>query len=231
MLEINGIAAAYGRVQVLHRISLTVREGEVVCVVGRNGAGKTSTMKAIMGLLPLTAGEIRVDGKRLDDLPADQVARHRVAYTPQGRRLFPELTVRENLEIGLMARNQGGDVLEWVLQLFPRLAERMDQLAHTLSGGEQQMAAIGRALCINPRFLLLDEPTEGLQPSMVQLIRDVVTTLSGQGVGVLLVEQRIDAVLAVANTVAFIENGYSRDVVDAATLHTDRSLLEQYVGV
>jgi len=130
-----------------------------------------------------------------------------------------------------MARNQGGDVLEWVLQLFPRLAERMDQLAHTLSGGEQQMAAIGRALCINPRFLLLDEPTEGLQPSMVQLIRDVVTTLSGQGVGVLLVEQRIDAVLAVANTVAFIENGYSRDVVDAATLHTDRSLLEQYVGV
>lgn len=231
MLELDGIAAAYGRVQVLHEVSLRVGEGEVVCVLGRNGAGKTSTMKAIMGLLPLTAGSISVDGKRLDALPADQVARNRVAYTPQGRRLFPELTVRENLEIGLMARDQSHDVLDWVLQLFPRLAERLDQLANTLSGGEQQMAAIGRALCINPRFLLLDEPTEGLQPSMVQLIREVVTTLSGEGVGVLLVEQRIDAVLNIANTVTFMENGYSRETVDAETLKADRALLEKYVGV
>ncbi len=231
MLELSGIAAAYGRVKVLHDVSLSVCEGEVVCVLGRNGAGKTSTMKAIMGLLPLSAGQITVDGTRLDTLPVDHVAKHRVAYTPQGRRLFPELTVRENLEIGLMARGEDSRVLDWVLELFPRLEERMNQLAHTLSGGEQQMAAIGRALCINPRFLLLDEPTEGLQPSIVALIQEVVSTLSKSGVGVLLVEQRIDAVLSIADKVAFIENGYSREVVPAATLKTDRSLLEKYVGV
>ncbi|MEM7376946.1 MAG: ABC transporter ATP-binding protein [Pseudomonadota bacterium] len=231
MLKLEGIAAAYGRVRVLHNVSVELDAGEVVCILGRNGAGKTSTMKAIMGLLPLVEGAISVDGTRMDTLSADQVVQQRVAYTPQGRRLFPELTVRENLEIGLMARKRDANTLDWVLELFPRLRERLDQLANTLSGGEQQMAAIGRALCTQPRFLLLDEPTEGLQPSMVTLIRDVVKQLASEGVGILMVEQRIDAVLTTANRVVFIENGYSRDTVDAAALQTDRSLLDTYLGV
>ncbi|MEM9603943.1 MAG: ABC transporter ATP-binding protein [Pseudomonadota bacterium] len=231
MLTLDGIAAAYGRVRVLHDVSVALDAGEVVCVLGRNGAGKTSTMKAIMGLLPLVDGAISVDGTRMDTLSADQVVQHRVAYTPQGRRLFPELTVRENLEIGLMARKRDADTLDWVLELFPQLSERLDQLANTLSGGEQQMAAIGRALCTQPRYLLLDEPTEGLQPSMVALIRDVVKQLAGEGVGILMVEQRFDAVLTTADRVVFIENGYSRDTVDASVLQNDRSLLDTYLGV
>lgn len=231
MLTLDGIAAAYGRVRVLHDVSVALDAGEVVCVLGRNGAGKTSTMKAIMGLLPLVDGAISVDGTRMDTLSADQVVQHRVAYTPQGRRLFPELTVRENLEVGLMARKRDADTLDWVLELFPQLSERLDQLANTLSGGEQQMAAIGRALCTQPRYLLLDEPTEGLQPSMVALIRDVVKQLAGEGVGILMVEQRFDAVLTTADRVVFIENGYSRDTVDASVLQNDRSLLDTYLGV
>ncbi|MEM6987902.1 MAG: ABC transporter ATP-binding protein [Pseudomonadota bacterium] len=231
MLKLEGIAAAYGSVQVLHDVSLTVEAGEVLCVLGRNGAGKTSSMKAIMGLLPLVNGQISVDATRLDTLPADHVVQHRVAYAPQGRRLFPELTVRENLEIGLMARKLDANTLDWVLSLFPRLRERLDQLASTLSGGEQQMAAIGRALCTSPRFLLLDEPTEGLQPSMVQLIRDVVKQLAGEGVGILLVEQRVDAVLQCADRVTFLENGYSRETVTATELMNDRTALNRYLGV
>lgn len=231
MLKLDKISTGYGPIQVLFEFSLEARAGEVLCLMGRNGAGKTTAMKAIMGLLPLRGGQITLDGKPISTLPAHQVPKHGIGYIPQGRRLFTELTVAENIQIGLMARGKGRATRERVLDMFPRLRERLDQRAETLSGGEQQMLATARALCLEPRVLLLDEPTEGLQPSMIQLIRETVQTMRAAGVAIILVEQRIEAVLSLADRVAFIENGHGRDVVDTEVLRQDRSLLQKYVGV
>ncbi len=231
MLQVSAINAWYGDVQVLRDLSLSVAAGEVLCMLGRNGAGKTTTLKAIMGLVRPRSGSIRLDGVELTALPAHEVPKQGVAYVPQGRRLFAELTVAENLEIGLMARGRGRPTRERVLALFPALRERLDQRSGTLSGGEQQMLAIARALCVEPRVLLLDEPTEGLMPAMIATIRDCVRSLRADGVAILLVEQRVDAVLPVADRVAFIENGRTRDVVGVDLLREDRSLVHRYVGV
>ncbi|GHF51305.1 ABC transporter ATP-binding protein [Seohaeicola zhoushanensis] len=231
MLEIDRIDAGYGRAQVLRGLSLRISPGEILCLLGRNGAGKTTTMKAIMGLLPLTGGQVRLDGQVISELPAHRVAGAGIGYIPQGRRLFSELTVAQNLEIGLRVKNSGPEVLEGVLELFPRLRERMGQRAQTLSGGEQQMLATARALCVEPRYLLLDEPTEGLQPSMIEAIRQVVVVMRDRGVGVLLVEQRVDAVLSVADRVAFIENGRNLETVAADDLRRDHSVIERHLGV
>ena len=231
MLELDAINAGYGRARILHDLSLTVAPGEILCLLGRNGAGKTTTMKAIMGLLPLMAGEIRVDGQVTSTLPAHKVPDRGIGYIPQGRRLFTELTVAQNLEIGLMARGSDRKVLEGVLELFPRLRERMDQRAQTLSGGEQQMLATARALCLEPKYLLLDEPTEGLQPSMIEAIRQVIVVMRDRGVGVLLVEQRVDAVLSVADRVCFIENGRNLETLEAGALRRDHSIIERHLGV
>ena len=231
MLAIDKIEAGYGQAQILKGISLSVEPGEVLCLFGRNGAGKTTTMKAIMGLLPLQAGSITLDGDEISGIPAHEVPRRGIGYVPQGRRLFSELTVSENLATGLYVNNGGQRVLDEVLDIFPPLRNRLDQLAGTLSGGEQQMLATARALCIEPKVLLLDEPTEGLQPSMIEQIRKVITRMRDDGVAVILVEQRVDAVLSIANRVAFIENGRSRDIVDARVLQEDPSLLRRYVGV
>jgi branched-chain amino acid transport system ATP-binding protein len=231
VLQLTGIDAWYGNVQVLRDLSVSVAAGEVLCMLGRNGAGKTTTLKAIMGLVPVRAGSIRLDGVELTRLAAWQVPRQAIAYVPQGRRLFAELTVAENLEIGLMTRGRGPDTLERALALFPVLRERMGQRSGTLSGGEQQMLAIARALCVEPKVLLLDEPTEGLMPAMIAAIRDCVRELRSQGVAIVLVEQRVDAVLPVADRVAFIENGRTRDVVDVETLRGDLALVHRYVGV
>ena len=231
MLEIDRIDAGYGRAQVLRELSLAAKPGEILCLLGRNGAGKTTAMKAIMGLVPLTGGQVRLNGQVISDLPAHRIAGAGIGYIPQGRRLFSELTVAQNLEIGLRVRNSGRDVLEGVLDLFPRLRERMGQRAQTLSGGEQQMLATARALCVEPSYLLLDEPTEGLQPSMIEAIRQVVVVMRDRGVGVLLVEQRVDAVLSVADRVAFIENGRNLETVTAETLRRDHSMIERHLGV
>ena len=231
MLEIANIDAGYGQARVLHGISLSVRAGEVLCLMGRNGAGKTTTMKAIMGLLPLQAGAITLDGADIGTLPAHRIARMGIGYIPQGRRLFAELTVAENIEIGLMVRDSGDAVRQSVLDLFPALRARLDQVAGTLSGGEQQMLATARALCVEPKVLLLDEPTEGLQPSMIEQIRQVVLGMRDAGVAIILVEQRVDAVLSMADRVAFIENGRNREIVDAALLRDDPGLLTRFVGV
>lgn len=157
--------------------------------------------------------------------------RHGIGYIPQGRRLFAELTVAENLEIGLMVTGKDHAFREQVLEMFPRLRERLNQRADTLSGGEQQMLATGRALCINPSVLLLDEPTEGLQPSMIEQIRQAVTALRDRGVAILLVEQRVEAVLSIANRVVFLENGRSHAPVEAAALRDNPDLLHRFVGV
>jgi branched-chain amino acid transport system ATP-binding protein len=231
MLRVEGIDVSYGPAQILRGLSLTVNAGEIVCLLGRNGAGKTTTMKAIMGLLRASAGRITLDGQDLCTLPAHEVARQGIGYIPQGRRLFSELTVAQNLEIGLMTRNSPPSVREEVLTLFPRLRERLGQRAQTLSGGEQQMLATARALCLLPRVLLLDEPTEGLQPSMIEAIRQVIVEMRSRGVAVLLVEQRIDAVLAVADRAFFIENGANQDSRTADELRAHPELLRQHLGV
>ena len=231
MLRLEGVSAGYGPVQVLHEVSFEAQPGEILCLVGRNGAGKTTTLKAIMGLLPLKAGRVLLDGEDIGVLPAEETPKRGIGYIPQGRRLFSELTVAENIEIGLMARGKGRETREKVLNLFPRLRERLQQRAETLSGGEQQMLATARALALEPSVLLLDEPTEGLQPSMTKLIHDSVTTMRDQGVAIVLVEQRIDTVLAIADRVAFLENGRSRETGATSMVKDDPELLKKYLGV
>ena len=231
LLVVDDLSCAYGDVPVLHGVSLALKKGEILCLLGRNGAGKTTLLKAIMGLVPATAGSIRLDGVELTKLPAWQVPKSGVAYVPQGRRLFAEMTVAENIEIGLMARNKGSAVREAVLDLFPLLRERLKQRSGTLSGGEQQMLAMARALCIEPDVLLLDEPTEGLMPSMIAKIRETVVELRRRGVSTILVEQRVDAVLSVADRAAFLENGRNRETLGIEALRADPGIVKRYVGV
>jgi len=231
MLEVNNIHAAYGRVKVLHGVSLNAKAGEILCLLGRNGAGKTTVMKAIMGLVPLSDGSITLAGEVLSDLPAHEVPKRHVGYVPQGRRLFPELSVAENIEIGLMTCKADSSTRDWVLDIFPLLRERLDQQANTLSGGEQQMLATARALCLRPKLMLLDEPTEGLQPSMIEQIRQVVVRMKAEGVAVILVEQRVDAVLSIADQVTFIENGRDLETVTADDLRAHPEKLKLHLGV
>lgn len=231
MLELAHIATGYGPVKVLFDVSLTVRPSEILCLLGRNGAGKTTTLKAIMGLLPLHAGGMTLEGKPLQDMPTHMIPREGIGYIPQGRRLFPELSVDENLAVGLMTRGEGQETKDWVLGLFPRLRERLKQRAGTLSGGEQQMLATARALCLRPKVLLLDEPTEGLQPSMIAQIRDVILQMREEGIAIILVEQRVDAVLSVADHVVFMENGRSVEAMSGEELKARPEALSHYLGV
>ncbi|MDI9349997.1 MAG: ABC transporter ATP-binding protein [Candidatus Symbiobacter sp.] len=249
MLNLNAINCFYGAAQALFQFSLEVRAGEIMCLLGRNGAGKTTALRSIIGQIRPHAGSIIFDGTDISRLNSYQIPGFGIGYVPQGRRLFAELTVRENLEIGLLGRksaatvssrgqqsaatlsSRSGQILEHVYHYFPRLAERSGQLAGTLSGGEQQMLAIGRALCLQPKLIMLDEPTEGLQPSMIDKIRDVIVKLKQENVTVILVEQRVDAVLAVADRVAFIGGGRVHNTVDVAVLRHDRALINHYVGL
>ncbi len=240
MLKIEQLNAYYGTVQVLRDFSLSLGAGEVLCLFGRNGAGKTTALKSIMGLVQRT-GSITVKGEELVNLAAHLIPRRGIGYVPQGRRLFAELTVAENMTIGLMARglmtsgimtkDRAAETRKKVLALFPPLASRLNQVAATLSGGEQQMLAMARALCLEPRVLLLDEPTEGLMPSMLATIREVIMALRHRGVAILLVEQRVEAVLPVADRVAFIENGRIKDVVGVEQLSENHGRLhKKYIG-
>jgi len=231
MLEVKDIHVAYGQVKTLYGVSLSAQPSEILCLLGRNGAGKTTIMKSIMGLLPVSEGSVTLEGEDLTNMPAHLIPRRGIGYIPQGRRLFPELTVAENIEIGLMTRKQGPDTRDWVLDLFPRLRERLGQAAGTLSGGEQQMLATARALCLRPKVLLLDEPTEGLQPSMIEQIRQVIVRMKAEGFAIVLVEQRVDAVLSIADKVAFIENGRDVETTTAADLEQNPEKLTRYLGV
>ena len=231
MLRIEHLDAGYGNVAVLRGLDLAAQAGRVLGIMGRNGAGKTTLLRAIMGQVATKAGRITIGGTRIDGLPAHEVPRLGIGYVPQGRRLFNELTVAENLEIGLLTRKVGADTKEHVLALFPRLRERLGQVARTLSGGEQQMLAIARALCLEPAVLLLDEPTEGLQPSMITLIRDTLVTLKATGVAAILVEQRVDVVLSVADDVAFMVGGRLLEPIPASNLTAESAEFRKYVGV
>jgi len=215
----------YGPVEVLHGVSLRVAEGELVCLLGANGAGKSTTVRTISGLLRPTSGAITFRGERLDGRPAHAVLRRGIAQCPEGRRIFPEMTVQENLEMGAYVRGHAGagpDDLERVFHHFPRLKERARQLGGTLSGGEQQMLAIARALMSAPRLLLLDEPSLGLAPTMVETVFRVIAEIRRQGMTVLMVEQNAALALRMADRAYVMESGRialegaARDLLDNA---------------
>ena len=231
MLQLKDLDCYYGAVQVLYGVSLDIAPGEIVGLLGRNGAGKTTTLKSIMGLVKARGGNIVLDGSELTDLGAHEVPKLGVAYVPQGRGLFSGLSVEDNLRMGLLVRDSGNDVLDYVLTLFPVLRERLQQQAGTLSGGEQQMLSTARALCLEPKLLLLDEPSEGLMPAVVNTLLDTVAGLKQAGVAVLLVEQKVDAALKIADRIVFMENGMIREETTPAALAADPEPLQRYVGV
>ncbi len=231
MLRLEHITSGYGAIKVLRDVSLTIAAGEILGLLGRNGAGKTTLLKTIMGLVGLGSGRITLDGVELNGRAAHHIPKLGVAYVPQGRGLFAEFSVEENLRMGLLAGGQGGDTLEWALALFPVLKERLHQRAGTLSGGEQQMLATARALCLAPKLLLLDEPSEGLMPSVVKTLLDIVVGLKARGVAVLLVEQKVATVLQVADRVVFLEGGEIRHESTPHDLERDPEPLQRYVGV
>lgn len=222
MLEVKNLKVAYGRVRAVKGITFSVEQGQVVTLVGTNGAGKTTTLKTISGLLRPEAGEIWFDGQRIDAMPAHQVLTLGLAHSPEGRRIFPRLTVEDNLRLGAFARKDKAGVandLERVFTLFDILRTRRAQPAGTFSGGEQQMLAIGRAMMSRPRLLMLDEPSMGLSPLMMQRIMTTITELQSEGVTILLVEQNAQAALSLA------DYGYVLEVGSIVLENTGKSLL------
>jgi branched-chain amino acid transport system ATP-binding protein len=210
LLEVRGLSVAYGDVRVLHDVTLSVGEREIVSLVGANGAGKTTTLRAVSGLLPVLAGDATFEGHALTGLPPSRIVQRGIAHVPEGRQLFTNMTVGENLEMGAYlprAKSARSQTLAWVTALFPRLGERREQLAGTLSGGEQQMLAIGRALMSCPRLLILDEPSLGLAPLMVKAIFDAVVRINAEGTTVLLVEQNLVQSLRLSHRGYVLETG------------------------
>jgi branched-chain amino acid transport system ATP-binding protein len=233
LLEVEGIAVSYGQVQALREVSLTVGEGEIVALLGANGAGKTTTLKAISGLLHPTRGRISFRGRQIDRLRPGRVAHLGIAHVPEGRQLFPTLTVRENLEMGAYVVREPAVVrrsIERVERLFPVLADRKDQLAGTLSGGEQQMVAVGRALMASPGLLLMDEPSMGLAPRIIEEIFAAIQELNRQGLSILLVEQNARLALEVAHRGAVLETGQVVVSGDNALLRADPRVKQAYLG-
>jgi branched-chain amino acid transport system ATP-binding protein len=210
MLELEDLRVRYGAIEAVKGVTITVGDGEIVTLVGANGAGKSTTLRAISGLIRPAGGSIRFRGQRIDGLPAHRIARVGLGHAPEGRRVFARLTVRENLEMGAFARSKGADLgpdFERVHALFPILEERELQAAGTLSGGEQQMLAIARALMAQPKLLMLDEPSMGLAPIVVERIFETIAEINRQGIAVLLVEQNAQMALAVANRGYVLESG------------------------
>jgi branched-chain amino acid transport system ATP-binding protein len=237
MLQIENLNAAYGKVEVLHNISLEVPKGKVVTLIGSNGAGKTTTMRAISGMIKPTGGKISLNGKDVTGLPSNKIARSGLAHSPEGRRVFATLSVTDNLLLGAFPRltfgREKGDVpgdLARIFELFPRLKERADQLAGTLSGGEQQMLAMGRALMLNPDVLLLDEPSMGLAPLLVKEVFRIIRELKGRGITMLLVEQFAAAALEVADYGYVLENGRISVHGPASQLQNDPAVKAAYLG-
>ena len=234
MLVLNQISAGYGSFRALFDVSLEVKAGETVAVIGPNGAGKTTLLRTISRLIDPSAGEIIMQGKALGQVPPHELIAHGIAHVPENRRLFPRLTVEENLRMGAFspaARTKYAQRLEQVYQLFPRMQERRRQQAGTLSGGEQQMCAIGRALMSGPRLLLLDEPSAGLAPVMVQSIFEVVKKMSGEGYTVLIVEQNIRQVLRVAQRGYLLETGRIHASGTSEQLLATGAVKEAYLGM
>ena len=232
LLEVNDLHAHYGAIEALKGISLTVDEGEVVTLIGSNGAGKTTTLRCISGLTPASAGTVTFAGEDITGMLADQIVTRGIALAPEGRRCFPRMTVRENLDLGAY-RRRGSAVaadLERVLTLFPRLKERERQKAGTLSGGEQQMLAIGRAMMASPRLLLLDEPSLGIAPVLTDRIYQTIEEIHSLGVAILLVEQNANRALDAAGRGYVLETGRVVLADDTSSLQRDPKVQEAYLG-
>ncbi|MDI6761463.1 MAG: ABC transporter ATP-binding protein [Thermodesulfobacteriota bacterium] len=233
MLEVKQISVSYGLAPALWEVSLSVRDGKIVAIVGSNGAGKSTLMKAISGLIHPGEGTIEFDQRRIDHLPPHQVARMGIAHVPEGRRIFPHLTVIENLKMGVLpikGQKRAQEILNNVFNLFPILAERQRQLGGTLSGGQQQMLAIGRGLMSDPKILLLDEPSLGLAPIIVDMVFEVITRLNSQGQTILLVEQNAFLSLEVAQYAYVLEVGRIVLEGEATKLIDDPHIKKAYLG-
>ena len=233
ILELTDVHTYNGSIQALKGISLEVREGEVVTLLGANGAGKTTTLRSINGLNRPRRGVIRFQGQNITTVSAHDIVKRGIAQSPEGRRLFPRMTVTENLELGAFQRSDRAEIredMERVFELFPRLKERRDQKAGTMSGGEQQMCAIGRALMARPRLLLLDEPSLGLAPIFVERIFEIIKTINEQGTSILLVEQNALMALDAANRGYVLETGRIVLADDAESLKTNEQVRKTYLG-
>ena len=232
LLELKGLEVNYGGIRAVKGIDLEVREGELVCLIGANGAGKSTTLRAICGLLPARAGRVRYAGEDIAGTPVHELPRRGLVMVPEGRGIFAQLTVQENLSMGAFTRDDGGISrdLERQYEIFPRLRERRTQTAGTLSGGEQQMLAIGRALMARPKLLLLDEPSMGLAPRLVSKIFEIVRDIAQQGVTILLVEQNARLALEVAERGYVMESGNITLADAAANLLANPKVREAYLG-
>ncbi len=229
MLKVDNIQVSYGNVKALFGISLSIRQGEMVALIGANGAGKSTTLKAILGLVPTSSGRIEFMGKRIDNLPTSEIVKRGIALSPEGRRLWPEMTVRENLELGAFVRRGQSGIkkdIDRIFDYFPILKERQDQMGGSLSGGEQQMVSIGRALMGRPKVLMLDEPSLGLSPIFVEKVKDIILSIHESGRTVLLVEQNAFLALKMSNRAYALEvgkiatEGYSKDLIQDEHIKT-----------
>ncbi len=233
LLELHGVRASYGNIEALHGIDVTVKQGEIVCLIGANGAGKTSTLMTVCGFVKTRAGTITFDGRDITNMPSDRIVRLGLAQSPEGRKIFPRLTVLENLEMGAFIRNDRAQIqkdIDHVFSLFPILGERRSQAGGTLSGGEQQMLAVGRAMMSRPKLLLLDEPSLGLAPLIVLKIFEVIKTLNAEGTTILLVEQNARMALKHSHRGYVLETGTITMADDAATLLADPRVQAAYLG-
>jgi len=229
-LVVDDISCYYGQAKILSNISLKLEKGEVLGILGRNGAGKTTLLRTVMGLLRPRKGRIIVDGIDISREDPYRIPKHGLAYVPQGRRLFTHLTVEENLKMGLLVGRRE-EVLQEVFQLFPTLQKRLKQKAGTLSGGEQQMLAIARAFCCNPKYLLMDEPLEGLMPALISKVIEIIKILKNKGIGVLLVEQKIEVAYRVADRVILLENGTIAKELSQNELKGQIDVIHRVLGV
>jgi len=234
LLELSDVSVHYGRIQAVSGLTISVEEGEIVTLIGANGAGKSTTMRAISGIRPISNGSIKFAGEDISKLRADLRVVRGISQAPEGRGIFPGMTVMENLDMGAYARKDRGSLkpdLDRVFELFPRLAERKSQFGGTMSGGEQQMLAIGRALMAKPKLLLLDEPSMGLAPQFIQQIFRIITEINKQGTTVLLVEQNAQQALSRAHRAYVLETGRITKSGTGAELLADKSIKEAYLGV
>jgi len=234
MLELKDVHTYYGNIHALKGISLNVEKGEIVTLIGSNGAGKSTTLRTIQGINKPRSGTILLEGEALEKLPPHEIAMRGVAQSPEGRMIFPRMTILENLEMGAYARKDKtgfNDDLDHVFSLFPRLKERISQKGGTLSGGEQQMLAMGRAIMARPRILLLDEPSMGLSPLLVELIFDIIQTINKEGVTILLVEQNALMALTIANRGYVIQTGEILLTDDAKKLKENEMVRKSYLGI
>ncbi|MFE9446054.1 ABC transporter ATP-binding protein [Streptomyces sp. NPDC006602] len=233
MLELDEIHVYYGNIAAVKGLSLTVYPGEIVTLIGSNGAGKSTTLRAISGLLPVRGGTMTFQGRKLNGVPDHEVVRRGIAHSPEGRRIFPRMTVDENLDMGAFLRKDKEGIAEdreMILELFPRLRERLHQKAGTMSGGEQQMLAVGRAMMAKPQLLLLDEPSMGLAPVLVDVIFETIARIREQGTTVLLVEQNALAALEVADRAYVLESGALKVQGPADELAEDEEIVKAYLG-